>query len=355
MNRVLILAIGDKTVASSRVRIFSYMPYLNKSGIRATVLCYTPSWHAKKIILRKKISMVEKLLSKIYSSYINFLLLAMAYFYDVIYIQKVALSPYIINMLKIINRNYLFDFDDAIYCYKDIRHITANASAVVVANKYLEAFALKYNKRVFKLASPVEPDHKPKDVKNENVVTMGWIGSPETSEYLYNIIPVFKKLKQRHNNFEMAFMGLDGKISYELALLGAKIINWSLRGENDFLEEIDMGIMPLESTDYAKGKAGYKLLQYMAKGVACVASPVGINNEIIKHNQNGFLASTQDEWLDRLDALVRDRSLRMRIGLEGYNTAKSSYSYEVNAPRLLHVLDMSMLHKKGLKNAEQIT
>jgi hypothetical protein len=72
--------------------------------------------------------------------------------------------------------------------------------------------------------------------------------------------------------------------------------------------------------------------------VPVVASPVGINAEIIQHGVNGFLASTPDEWSRTLGMLIADSGLRQRIGLEGRRTIEARYSIRVNAPRIAAAL-----------------
>jgi len=97
--------------------------------------------------------------------------------------------------------------------------------------------------------------------------------------------------------------------------------------------------MPLLDDEWSKGKGGYKILQYMAMGIPCVASPVGVNKEIIKDGASGFLATTQDEWVEKLSSLIGDRALRLRMGREGREIAREQYSYEKNLSKLVSILE----------------
>lgn len=155
MIKILFLTIGDNSVASSRVRVYSYLPYLQRRGFKVSVMHYTPSWQCRKILAMKKQNFFEKVFSKLYSTIAIVSLFIFSPFFDVIYIQKVTLSKFTIMVLKALNDNIIFDFDDAIFIYKDITHLLENSTRVVVSNKYLKEFASRYNKRVYELVSPV--------------------------------------------------------------------------------------------------------------------------------------------------------------------------------------------------------
>ncbi|HZK95039.1 MAG TPA: glycosyltransferase, partial [Prolixibacteraceae bacterium] len=88
-------------------------------------------------------------------------------------------------------------------------------------------------------------------------------------------------------------------------------------------------------TDWTRMKGGYKLLQYMSAGIPCVASAVGINQSIVKPGENGFLASTEDEWYLTLEKLLIDRELRIKLGINGRRDAIELYSREVCFETLL--------------------
>ena len=101
---------------------------------------------------------------------------------------------------------------------------------------------------------------------------------------------------------------------------------WSLEAELALLREMEIGIMPLSDTPWTRGKCGLKGLLSMAMGAATVMSPVGVNSEIVRHGENGFLATTEDEWFSLLSRLVEDVSLRRRLGSAARETVTRGYS-----------------------------
>src|SRR5262249_54419760 len=103
---------------------------------------------------------------------------------------------------------------------------------------------------------------------------------------------------------------------------------WRLETEQANLAAFDIGIMPLWDSVWTRGKCGYKILQYMGMGTAVVASDVGVNNQIISHGENGFLARTQEDWINALGSLIRDAALRKTFGLRGRDLVEKDYSLE---------------------------
>ena len=104
------------------------------------------------------------------------------------------------------------------------------------------------------------------------------------------------------------------------------------------LQDFDIGIMPLADDEWSRGKGGYKLLQYMAIGIPCVASPVGTNNRIILEGINGFLSSSEDEWMKKLSLLIENSDLRYRMGIAGRKIAEENYSLKVAVPKMARIL-----------------
>ena len=110
---------------------------------------------------------------------------------------------------------------------------------------------------------------------------------------------------------------------------------WGEAREVDDIQSMDVGIMPLLDRPFERGKSGYKLVQYMACGLPVVASPIGVNAEIVKDGVNGFLAATEEQWRQALSSLLRDRRLRDRLGKAGREQAVRHFSLNSQKGRLV--------------------
>ena len=87
-----------------------------------------------------------------------------------------------------------------------------------------------------------------------------------------------------------------------------------------------VGIMPLLDTEIAKGKGGFKLVQYMSVGLPCISSPVGFNKDVINHDC-GYFADTETEWVDAVLSLQDIKHWR-ECSIGAYNNWDKKFSYE---------------------------
>jgi len=104
--------------------------------------------------------------------------------------------------------------------------------------------------------------------------------------------------------------------------------------------------MPLPDNPWARGKCGFKLIQYMACHLPVIASPVGVNTSIVEPGKNGYLASTPEEWINALTLLRNDKPLRLQMGREGRKKVEAHYCLQVTAPRLAHLFQQLIEDRK---------
>ncbi len=121
-----------------------------------------------------------------------------------------------------------------------------------------------------------------------------------------------------------------------------EFIPWTAKGEAEALAASHAGFMPLPDTEYTRGKCGLKALQYMAVGRPVVIAPVGMNRELVTSGQNGFLASTTDEWVDAFEKLASDRDLRLRLGAAGRRTVEQRYASTVVAAQVAQAVRQTL-------------
>jgi len=159
-------------------------------------------------------------------------------------------------------------------------------------------------------------------------ILLGWTGLSDNLGYLDQIAPVLRRLAARHDIQLVIASGRD----YQLE--GVPVVNrrWRIEDEIDYLQQPDIGLMPLTDTPRARGKCAFKALQYMGVATPCVLSPVGMNTDVIQDGENGFLAATEAEWEDKLERLIVDSALRGRLGAAARKTVAERYAHDVHYP-----------------------
>jgi glycosyltransferase involved in cell wall biosynthesis len=104
--------------------------------------------------------------------------------------------------------------------------------------------------------------------------------------------------------------------------------SWSEAREADLLQRMHVGIMPLPQGAWEYGKSGYKLVQYMAASRPVVASPVGVNCDVVKEGVNGFFAITEEEWIGNLERFRGNLGLTQSFGAAARAMVEESFSLE---------------------------
>ncbi|MCG8551721.1 MAG: glycosyltransferase family 4 protein, partial [Desulfobacterales bacterium] len=225
-----------------------------------------------------------------------------------------------------------------------IDRIMKHAALVIAGNTYLADRAhAAGTKRVEILPTVVDIDRYPLDTvhtgtgasKSEGCFTIGWIGSPITAHYLYSVQPVLEEVGKEVGACLMTI----GAGPVNIKQIRVKDVAWSEKTESQFLNQIDVGIMPLPDTPWARGKCGYKLIQYMACGKPVIASAIGANIDIVNHEKNGFLVSSQKEWISALTRLSKDKQLRKKMGYHGRKKVEQHYCLQITAEKLLYLLE----------------
>lgn len=352
--RVLFLTNTPPNGPSARYRVYQYIPYLKRNNIKTS--CHsalTPFLYSKfspaKGMLHKVVYFILSALSRIIA-------LFRVPFYDVIFIQKLVL-PHVypfpeVSLCKLgkwLGKRVIFDFDDAIFTVSKVRtktftekfaypqrvqKIIGLCDSVVVGNDYLGQFAQKYNKYVYMIPTSIDTTEYPIPSFNEqkpDPVIIGWIGTPSTLPYLNLIKPALQELALKRE----IILRIIGGRNYDCPGVKVEYLPWSLDNEVELLRSFDIGVMPLTDDLWSRGKCGLKLLQYMAAGVPAVASPVGVNNELIEDGVNGYLAENTEDWAAKIYFFPADHQNMIRLARK---TVEDKYSIVANLNKLIKIL-----------------
>jgi glycosyltransferase involved in cell wall biosynthesis len=263
--------------------------------------------------------------------------------YDVAIVQREAIqlgTTVFESALARSRAKLVFDFDDAIWLPDTspanrrmswlkrpgkVSRLIAMSDMVWAGNAYLADYARRFNSDVHVVPTTVDTDrHHPCDREASGTVCLGWTGSPSTLKHFDLAVPVLRRIRERFGD-RITFKVI-GDAAYRQEELGIRGTAWHADTEIGELCDIDIGLMPLPDDEWAKGKCGLKALQFMAMELPVVTSPVGVNTEIISDGANGYLADTEDEWFERLAALVESAETRSAIGRAARETVVSRYS-----------------------------
>jgi glycosyltransferase involved in cell wall biosynthesis len=273
--------------------------------------------------------------------------------YDVIYLYREAalVGPPLVELgIQRSGVPIVYDFDDAIFLPaaseanklgiwlkfpQKVRTLCTISRHIMVGNQYLADYATQFNSQVSIVPSTIDMNAYQYDAsqKAAGKPVIGWSGSLTTIPYLESISGALQRLA-REVDFRFRFIG---PCDWKLDGVEVESVRWRSQSEASDLSALDVGIMPLPDDEWTKGKCGMKALQYMALGIATVCSPVGFNRELIQDGENGFLAMSEDEWVEKLRQLLRSAQLRQRLGEAGRQTVERQYTATVQAPRVLQI------------------
>lgn len=238
-------------------------------------------------------------------------------------------------------RPVVFDFDDAIFHNKwglearKVRRIIDAARHVVAGNGYLAEFVARPEKTTIIPTVVDEHRYTPRP-DPDGPFTIVWTGMSHNLRELAPLAPALARvLAETRGRLLIAADRLEGAFLRELPV---ELVPWSPASEVTALAAGHVGVMPLADTPYNRGKCAFKLIQYMARGIPVVASPVGANREVVRDGVEGIHAATPDAWADALLALARDRDLRVRMGTAGRARVEQAYSVTAVVPRYLEIL-----------------
>lgn len=345
---VLLLSRYARLGASSRLRSFQYLSYLEQAGFDVTV---APLFGDDYVRSLSSGNISKSAVLKAYWVRLRFILKARKF--DLVWLEYEML-PWLPAWLELAllpkNVPLVVDYDDAIFHRYDqhrsslvrkllghkIDAVMRRAAVVMVGNDYLGDRAKQAGARRVELLPTVVDATRYAVVEKANTqaVTIGWIGQPSTAKYLVQLAPVLQKMVELHNAHIVAV----GPKPDQFQDWPVEVKPWAEDTEVVEIQQFDIGIMPLSDSLWERGKCGYKLIQYMACGKPVVATPIGVNNIIVRHGENGFLANSEAEWCEALDRLCEDAALRKRMGGEGRKMIEQKYSLNIAAPRLVALL-----------------
>ncbi|RKZ91428.1 MAG: hypothetical protein DRQ43_10135 [Gammaproteobacteria bacterium] len=260
--------------------------------------------------------------------------LKQAYSAEVIVVIRKNFSLFHFKILRLISNKLIYDFDDANFIkpdgseshtrYASFKRFMLNSDHIWAGNNYLALEAKKFTPKVSIVPTSIKPEKYAIEAqKPENTFDLVWIGSQSTSRYIKEIIPVLEKASEQLPNLRLKIIADFKATSDKFEIIS---LPWSSSIEAYELASSHVGLAPMPDTPWSRGKCGLKVLQYMTAGLPVISSNSGVNAEIIEDGITGYLVDSDEQWIDALEKLYKNRSQLNNMGINARKEVNQHYS-----------------------------
>ena len=332
---MLVLPVDDERGASTRYRVLAHLPALEAAGYRPRV----------RFPLRLRNGGPLRRVWRVADIVRDLHLGGGA---DLLFVHRKTYPAALAGRLKGLARRRVFDMDDAIDLpppsrlldaaakrrYRNNFEATVGAFDLVLCGNRELASRLPHG-RYELLPTPIDTRlFAPGDRLPAR--TLGWVGHADNLPSLEKLEAPLRELARRHPGLRLIVVA---DRPPRLSGIEVEFRPCRLSEEVSCFGDMRIGLMPLDDTAWTRGKCSFKAIQYMALGIPAVASPVGMNTEVLRHGETGFLPGSDREWVEVLDRLLSDDVLTRAVGQAGRREVEQHYSLDVVGRRLLSILD----------------
>ena len=337
----IIALTGGKNVSSARFRIRQYIDILRKNQNIELIESYSifTSYPPKKKILRPfwiVLLVISRLIKVIKINFSDI---------DAVILQREIVST-LYTVERFINKKIIFDVDDAIFLsqrHDSIKKIANKADMIFCGNQYLYDWFKQYNDNVFIVPTSVDTDRFIPRIKDKELAKgfiIGWSGTSSGLRYLYDIEDQLVKFMRKYEDVKLHIVSNE-KPEFKSKIVNQKVIftKWTPENEVSTIQSFSIGLMPLEDSEWEKGKCSYKMLLYMACGIPSVVSDYGMNSEILTlNNYIGKGVKSKEEWEKKIEEVYSDDLFREKSAVNSREICLKYFSKKIISKNISKIL-----------------
>jgi glycosyltransferase involved in cell wall biosynthesis len=234
------------------------------------------------------------------------------------------------------------------YLFKTVDRIFATSKAIErEAKKATESNKICYIPPSVDI-SFFTPDASPPDRFDTDSLVLGWVGNSDVhGDDLRMIGDIIDRIPAASNQSEqlstegltLRFLLGGGSLPSELekslekTQISVDIIEYvPWEDVPKTINSFDIGLAPLQDTEFNRARSSEKVREYMACGIPVIASDVGENPHLVGEDA-GVLTSTEDDWVAAID-MLSDEKTRAEMGEKARNRACNMYSTTMIAEQI---------------------
>ena len=327
---------GSKNVASRRFRLLQYIDKLAVLGIEIKEhYSYFGSWPPSNKLFRPfwlGLTLIDRFIPVIRSRNAN-----------MVFFQREMVST-LLTFELFTKGPRILDVDDAIWlqgprAFRSIEKLVRKCDAVVCGNQFIYDHLSSWNSNCFVVPTSVDTDRFVSNICStiSTSKVIGWSGQSSGFKFLYEIESELIEVLNIHEDAVIRIVSNERPKFLKIPIERIEYVKWSPDNEVETIQTMSVGIMPIDLSEWSKGKCSYKMLLYMACSIPVVVSDYGMNSEVLSKGDIGFGVRTSDEWITRISLLLDNEDLAYRMGQNGCKVVHEFYSLESNVLLLAEV------------------
>lgn len=365
MKTVSVYTRSGRVSGSSYYRIFQYEKDINCRFLNRIVVPQKIYSNYNKSVgwKRKFFQMLFYFLA--YTRVIIFLIKDIFVKPDVLFVSraimpKTALFPVIPLMKKAFKKagKVVWDIDDDIFQAKEITKKEAalltdfSAKIIVTTQDLKKYFSEGKHADIIQLLT-TDGDYIGDDIYQlmncrrrryeEGELALVWLATYTSLPFVEDVVPYLDEaaniIEETMGKAVVLEIVCNRALNVQTEHLKINNLTWTRELAHERVQNAHVGIYPLRNTLQAKGKSGFKLLQYMSIALPTISSDVGSTKEIVTSGVDGMIVSSEElsQWKDALIELAQSWETLERMGYKAKETWDNGYSYTENLKALTDI------------------
>jgi len=219
---------------------------------------------------------------------------------------------------------------------QDIFDQCSDSDGIITSTDYLKDVFHSYSPETHVVPNAIDFNiwDKVKRPEKKDIIRIGWAGGSGHSKDLEIVYKPLIKILDKYPNVRVTFM--HGPADYNLNHERFENFHNSWSNILEYPNSLgglgfDIGIAPLHDSEFNRAKSNLRYLEYSAFSIPTVASNCEPFKKTILDGENGFIARTSQDWVDKLSALIENPELRVRMGHNAYDLVKTKFNLETVA------------------------